>query len=570
MTTARLHSDAQGQDPALRWVLSFLRPHAGVLAVIALSSLVAVAIGLAQPTLTRLLIDDALYGRDARLLVGLCAAMVGLAVVNGAFGAWNRWLYIKVSSRVLFALREDLYRHLLTLSPRFFAGNRRGDLLTRLDGDVGEILRFAVDAPLAAFNAVILLVGALVLMLQLSPSLTALSLVILPAQFLFLRWMRPIVDRRTRTLRERSGDISTFLVETLGAVKLIQAMGAEKREQRRLHGLTDSYSADLLRLQLINFATGNIPALLGGIGNAAVFVTGGLMVLDGGFTLGALIAFSAYLGRATGPLQSLLSLYVGLRRARVSLDRVAELTRAQPDITSPPVPLPLPAHGGGTIVLEEVDFAHDPARPLLRQVSMTIAAGSKTVLVGDSGAGKSTLVDLLPRFADPQGGRILLDGRDLRQLDLGALRHRVAVMSQEVQLFAGSIGDNIRYGAPDCGPAEVERAARAAQLADTLARLPQGLDTPVGTDGARLSGGERQRIALARCLLRDPLVLVLDEPTSALDDDTAAELDLAVDRLFGHRTRIVITHRPQNHRHANAVWRLEDGRLHPMIAEACA
>lgn len=565
MTAAPQPRDARGRGAAIGWVLSFLRPHAAALSAIALSSLVAVGIGLAQPALTRLLIDDALGGRDAGLLVGLCAGMVGLALFNGLFGAWNRWLYIKVSSRVLFALREDLYGHLLTLSPRFFAGNRRGELLTRLDGDVGEVLRFAVDAPLAAFNAVILLAGALALMAQLSTELTALALLVLPVQFLFLRWMRPIVDRRTRALRERSGDISAFLVETLGMVKLIQAMGAEQDERRRLRHLTDAYSADLLRLQLVNFATGNIPAVLGGFGNALVFIAGGLMVLDGSFTLGALIAFSAYLGRATGPLQALLSLYVGLRRARVSLERVIALRQVRPDVAPPAAPMPIPPPSRrGAITLDGVEFAHDDADPLLRGISLSIAPGSKVVLVGPSGAGKSSLVDLLPRFADPQAGRILLDGCDLRRIDLADLRRQVAVMGQDVQLFAGTIADNIRFGCPAASSAEVERAARAAQLGDLLARLPQGLDSQVGSEGARLSGGERQRIALARCLLRDPLVLVLDEPSSALDDATAADLDAAIDRLFGQRTRIVVTHRPHHHANADAVWRLEEGRLHPL------
>lgn len=547
----------------VRWAWSFVAPHKATLAAIALTSLLGVGVGLAQPWVTKLLIDDALIGGDMRLLVTLSLGMVGIGIVSTALSAWNRWIYIKASGRILFAMRGRVHAHLLTLSPRFYARWKTGDLMSRLDGDIGEILRFAVDAPLAALNAVIVLTGALTLMLLLEPRLTALALVLLPLQILFLRWIRPIVDRRTRALRERSADVSSFLVRSLTAVKVVQAFRAERAETRRLDALGGSYLDDLLRLQMVNFTAGAVPGLFGSIGNALVFVAGGIMVLNGAFTLGGLIAFTAYLGRATGPTQSLLGLWVAVRRARVSLDRVMEILDAEPDVRDPAAPRRLPEHAPASVVLDQVTYRHAEA-PVLEDARLTIPAGSKAVIMGPSGTGKSTLVDLLHRHFDPQGGRVLLAGEDLRDLALADLRRTVAVMGQEVVLFPGSIADNIRLGAPEADDGAVEAAARAAQLGPLLDRLPQGLATPVGEAGALFSGGERQRIALARCLLVDPAVLVLDEPTSALDADTARALADEIDRLFSGRTRIVVTHRPDMLGGADAVWELRDGRFRPL------
>ncbi len=576
---------ARSTRDQVRWAWSFVAPHRATLVAIALTSLLGVGVGLAQPWITKLLIDDALIGGDLRLLVGLSLGMVGIGIASTALSAWNRWIYIRASGRILFAMRGRVHAHLLTLSPRFYARWKTGDLMSRLDGDIGEILRFAVDAPLAALNAVLVLAGALTLMLLLDPWLTALALALLPAQLLFLRWVRPIVDRRTRALRERADEVSSFLVRGLQAVKVVQAFRAEAAERRQLDRLGGRYLDDLLRLQMVNFAAGAVPGLFGSVGNALVFVVGGLMVLNGSFTLGGLIAFTAYLGRATGPLQSLLGLWVAVRRARVSLDRVMEILDAAPDVRDPPQPRRLADHAAASVVLDRVSFRHEADGPRSRHeadgsrshheadgplvldgASLEVRAGSKVVIVGASGAGKSTVVDLLHRHFDPEAGTVRIGWEDVRDLALADLRRQVAVMGQEVVLFPGTIADVLRLGAPEADDAAVDRAARAAQLGPLLDRLPLGLATPVGEAGALFSGGERQRMALARCLLLDPAVLVLDEPTSALDAATAAALAAEIDRLFAHRTRIVVSHRPDMLAGADAVWELRDGRFHRLPA----
>jgi ATP-binding cassette subfamily B protein len=363
-------------------------------------------------------------------------------------------------------------------------------------------------------------------------------------------------------VRERSADLSSFLIETLPAMKFIQAVAAETREARRLHGLGERYLADLLRLQLVQLTTSAVPGTLTSWSRAGIFLLGGYWVIEGSWLLGSLIAFSTYLGMATGPVQGLLGLYVAVQRTRVSLERVMELRREVPSVSVPTSPRALPAPLRGELRLERVTFVYpERQEPVLADASATIPAGRKVALSGPSGAGKTTLIDLILRHYDPQDGRILLDGIDLRELDPALLRRHVAVVSQDIVLFRGSLASNIRYARPEASDEQVADAAARAQLAELVAALPQGLDTPVGERGARLSGGQQQRVAIARALLQHPTILILDEATSAVDEATEAEVIAAVDRLFADRTRILISHRASTLAGADCHWHLCHGRL---------
>ena len=488
--------------------------------------------------------------------------MFAAAVVASLLGALNRWHYVDVSARILFALRAAVYAHLQRLSPIFYARRPGGDIMARLDGDVAEIQRFAVDSLLALVNGGIALLGALALMVSLSWQLSLVALVLLPAEFLFLRVMRRRVERRTRTVRERASDLTSFFFDTLPAMKFIQSVGAEGRMGGRLSDLQDLFRLDMLRLQMTNYVTGAVPGLMTSFSTALVFIAGGYMMIEGRLTLGTLIAFSAYLGRATGPLQTLLGLYVASRRARVSLDRVMEMRRERPAVESPATPWSLPPAAAGALHLEGVTFRYDgDSPPVLRGGAVAIPAGAKVGLAGESGVGKTTLIDLLQRHFDPDEGRILLDGVDLRALDLGELRRRVAVVAQDTVLFSGSVLDNIRFAAPDASEADVRRAAALARVDEFVEALSQGYETDIGQRGTALSGGQRQRLAIARALLQDPLVLVLDEATSAVDRETEIEITEAIDRLFPSVTRIIISHRPGALEGVDMVVELEDGRL---------
>ncbi|GAC1029203.1 ABC transporter ATP-binding protein [Pseudomonas sp. No.21] len=546
---------------ALAWLYGFVRPHGRAIAVLLGLSLCASLLVLAQPWLTKTLIDDGLLARDFGTLVQVALAMILVGLLGTALSGINRYLHTRLSGRVLFALRDDLYRHLQRLSPAFFGRKRLGDILSRLDGDVAEIQRFAVDSLFSAVSSVIGLVGAVALMLMLSWQLSLLLALLIPIEVLWLRWMRRKVEREVRSLRERSADVSSFLVETLPAMKFIQAAGAQQREARRLEGLGQGYMRQLLRVQVTEFFTHAVPGTLTSLSRACAFLIGGYWVIQGTWQLGALIAFSTYLGMAVGPVQSLLGLYVALQRMTVSLGRVMELQQEPVTVRQSDAPQPMP-EGRGALRLEGVHFAHEQrAGLLLDGVEADIPAGLKVAISGASGVGKSTLIDLLQRFYDPDRGRILLDGADLRELDLLALRRRIAVVSQDIVLFRGTLAENLAYAAPDASREAVEQVARLARLDGLIASLPLGLDNPLGERGQQLSGGQKQRIAIARALLQDPLILVLDEATSAVDEATERDVIAAIDQLFAGRTRILISHRPSTLAEADLAFRLEQGRL---------
>ncbi len=544
---------------SLRWLYSFVRPHRLAIAGLLGLSVCASALVLVQPWLTKLLIDDGLLARNFPMLVMIAGLMIVAGLLGTALSGINRYLHTRLSGRMLFALRDDLYRHLQTLSPSFYGQRRIGDLMSRLDGDVAEIQRFAVDSLFSAVSSVIGLVVAVAMLLTLSWKLSLLALVLIPLDVLWLRWMRRKVERDVRQLRERSADMSSFMVETLPVMKFIQSAGQQQREARRLETLGQGYMSQLLRLQVTEFFTQAVPGTLTSLSRACAFLIGGYWVVQGTWQLGALIAFSTYLGMAVGPVQSLLGLYVAIQRMTVSLGRVMELRGEQPTVLTPATPRAMPT--GGDLWFDNVHFAHPGRQSTLRGIEARIPYGMKVALSGGSGVGKSTLIDLLQRHHDPQSGRVLLGDVDLRELDLFQLRRRIAIVSQDIVLFRGSLADNLAYAAPDASREAIADVARLAQLDSLIESLPEGLDSPLGERGQQLSGGQKQRIAIARALLQDPLILVLDEATSAVDEATEREVIDAIDRLFAGRTRILISHRPSTLADADLRFELLDGVL---------
>lgn len=544
---------------ALRWLYSFVRPHRLAIAGLLGLSVCASSLVLVQPWLTKLLIDDGLLAKNFPMLVLVAGLMILAGLLGTALSGINRYLHTRLSGRILFSLRDDLYRHLQTLSPSFYGQRRIGDLMSRLDGDVAEIQRFAVDSLFSAVSSVVGLVVAVAMLLTLSWKLSLLALVLIPLDILWLRWMRRKVERDVRQLRERSADMSSFMVETLPVIKFIQSAGQQQRESRRLESLGQGYMSQLLRLQVTEFFTQAVPGTLTSLSRACAFLIGGYWVVQGTWQLGALIAFSTYLGMAVGPVQSLLGLYVAIQRMTVSLGRVMELRGEEPTVLTPVEPKPMPT--SGELRFDDVHFSH-PGRPTtLRGIEARIPYGLKVALSGGSGVGKSTLIDLLQRHHDPQAGRVLLGEVDLRELDLFQLRRRIAVVSQDIVLFRGSLADNLAYAVPDASREAIAEVARLAQLDSLIESLPEGLDSPLGERGQQLSGGQKQRIAIARALLQDPLILVLDEATSAVDEATEREVIEAIDRLFAGRTRILISHRPSTLADADVRFELLDGVL---------
>lgn len=560
---------------AVRWLWPYLRPRLPALGAVAALAVVASLLSIALPYLTKEIVDQGLLARDFHRLAQLCLAILALAVAGFAIGALNRWLYVRVSADVLFALREDLYAHLVSLPPTIQRRRTVGDLVTRLDGDVAEIQRFGTDTVLAFVNGALALGATAAIMIYMNWRLALIAAAALPLQLALRQVARPWITARTRAVREQTSAIAQFLYETLAATKAIQGYGAEAHESSRLARLNRAYLARLLAQQMLNFTVGGVSNLLSHGATAAVFLVGGYGVIHGETSVGTLVAFVAYMARGTGSAVSLLNLVTAYQRARVSLDRVRELLEldapATPTVIATPtvVAAPAPAAAApscerrrGELRLERVRLGTAICgRTLLADTTLSIEAGTKIVIHGESGVGKSTLVDALCRFVPLDAGRILLDGRDIATTEPHALRRAVAVLVTEPVIFRASLFDNLRYGRFDAPESEVLRAARRAGV-DTIAeRLPAGYAALLGEHGRELSTGERQRIALVRALLRDPDVLVLDEALANLDAAAAVGLLHAIDEQFADRTRIVVTHAPARVPTPDAVYELRDATL---------
>jgi ATP-binding cassette subfamily B protein len=502
-----------------------------------------------------------LLGRQFDRIVIACVGMLALALVGTLLGGLHRAIYVRASGRVLFSLRRAIYAHLLRVSPRRLDAVPTGDLVTRLDGDVAEVQRFGTDSAAALIGSVLSLLVVGAVMVRLSWRLSLLVVALLPLQLLVRHYARPRVEQTTRDVREAASGISGFLIETLGAARAVQAAAAESIEVARLGLLGEDYLRRVVRSQLVGYMTGAAATLLGNLATAAVFLFGGWAVLQGEFSVGSLVAYVAYLGRTSGSATSIVGLYTGYQRARVSLGRVGELM-ALPEVHRHDVAIPIPTTAAGRLELRQVTVrSQRGTQAVLDAIDLVIPAGTKVVLGGASGAGKSTLGDVLRRFVDPDGGHVLLDGQDLACYQLEAVRGRIVVVEHSPVLFRGRIADNIRYGHPDADDAAVRAAATRAGLDEFIRSLEAGYSTRVGEGGAGLSTGQCQRIAIARAVLADPLVVVLDEATSGLDAGTARGIHEALDAAFAHRTRIVITHRSGDVERADLRLELEDGRL---------
>ncbi|HVO48411.1 MAG TPA: ABC transporter ATP-binding protein [Steroidobacteraceae bacterium] len=573
-----------------RWLWPYVRRQLPALSVVLLLTLISSALAIALPYLSKLIIDRGLLARNFPLLVELCLTVVALAALSFLIGGFTRWLYVRASGRMLFALRENVYAHLLSLPPSFFRKRPTGDLVTRLDGDVAEIQRFSTDTLLAFVNGVLLLAGAAIIMVAMSWQLALVAAAVLPLQLAVRRWARPLIAKRTRALREQASSVAQFLFETLSNVKGIQGAVTEDHERQRLTGLNQTYLSRLLSVQIVSYVLGGISGLLSHMATASVFVYGGYRVIEGDVTVGTLVAFLAYLSRGTGSAVSLLNLYTAYQRAVVSLDRVEELL-AQPAGTEN-VPQPrrageiegegrggarggahrrLPDASGGALSLHGVTLGRATCgAELLSDCSLDIPRGSKVVIHGASGVGKSTLVDALRRFVPVDAGCILLDGADIREYDLPALRRSIEVLSSQPLIFRGTVLENLRYGNFDSPEESVLEAARRAGVTDVVELLPEGFATLVGSGGHGLSTGQCQRIAVARAIVRRPSVIVLDEALTNLDAESSQALQDVIDEQFGHCTRIIVSHAPARVLRPDLILEMREGRLLPSSAHAHA
>ena len=548
------------RDPHLRRALAYVRPYAGALVPVVLISTAGTALGLALPYLSKAMIDDAILGGDFPLLLRIAGLFVGITILGFVANVASGMRYTRVSARILFDMRLALYRHLQRLSPRFYARTPLGDIVSRINNDIAEIQRVTADAALGLFGNVLFLFGTVGMLVWLDARLFLVGLVALPPSLWALVRYRRRLEGRVRRVRERSADIGSFLIETVQGMRAVVAANAQGREAKRFARHNDRFVDALMSMRWFTYLAGGLPGLLLQTGTAAVFLYGGYRVITEATTLGTFVAFMAYQMRLLFPVQALMGLYANLASARASLGRVHELFDTPPEVVEAEGAARLD-RAEGALVLDDVRLGHGRGEEVLAGVSLEIPAGQVVALVGASGSGKSTIADLLSRQLDPDGGRVLLDGRDMRTLALADVRQLVAVVEQDPFIFHASIAENVRYAKPGASDLEVAGALRAAALDGLMVSLPDGADTVVGERGRQLSAGERQRVAVARAFLADPAVLVFDEATGALDPASETRVLEGYAALMRGRTTVLITHRPELARRAERVAVIRDGRV---------
>lgn len=538
------------------WV--YLRPYSRRLVLVLVVSLAGTALSLVQPFISKLLIDKALLQKDFHALVRI-AGLLFLATVAGfGLNIFSSYRYVTVSAAMLFDMRLALFRHLQELSPRFYVRYRLGDLMSRLNNDMGEVQRVSADTLLSILSNVVFFIGSVVLMLVLNWRLFLVSVALVPACLWTFAHYQKKLTALTKQLRERSADLGSWFVDTILGMRVVVSLRASEHEVVRFRQRNDAFVETMLGVQVASFFTGALPGTILTASTSIVFLYGGYQIIAGTMTIGTMVAFMAYQARLLSPIQNLMGLTSNLASARVSLGRIFELMDTAPEVLEQRDALRLTGVRD-SIRLENVSIRYD-RHPVLRDVSLEIPAGSFCAVLGPSGVGKSTLADLLVRFLDPDQGRVLVDGVDIRQLSLEDLRRHVVLVDQSPFLFNASIAENIGYAFTGATQEMIEQAANEAGLAEFIARLPEGFQTITGERGLAVSVGERQRIALARALLRRPSVLILDEPTAALDAETEGLVASNLRGALRGGTLIVITHRPALAALADAVITIQNGK----------
>ena len=549
---------------SLSIVWRYATRYPGQLAIALLALLVTSATTLAIPWTFRSVIDKGFaHGTNTqhidRAFYGLFGLVAVLAVATALRFYFVSWLGERTVADVRMAVQANLMR----LAPRWFEENRPSEVASRLTADTAQI-EIAVGTTVSvALRNLLMGIGGIVSLFLLAPKLAGSLLLGIPIVVLPMVLLGRRVRTHSRSSQDRIADIGAMAVETLSAMKVVQAFGQEGREQARFADAVDqSFATAKRRIRIRATMTAMVIGLLFGAVTLLLWSTVS-DVAAGRLSGGSLTAFIFTAGLVTGAFGALTEVYGDLLRAAGAADRLAELLAERPEIAAPANPVPLPEPARGALAFEGVTFCY-PTRPevaALSDFSLAVRPGETVAVVGPSGAGKSTLFQLAERFYDPEEGRVAIDGVDLRDADPAAVRARIALVPQDTAIFAASARDNLRYGRWDASDDELWTAAEAANAAAFLRALPEGLDTFMGEGGARLSGGQRQRLTIARALLRDAPILLLDEATSALDAESERLVQAALDRLMADRTTLVIAHRLATVRAADRIVVMDGGHI---------
>jgi len=542
-------------------LLQYVRPYTKWMVLSIIMLLISVSLGLILPLVIRNLVDIVLVDKNFTRLNQLAIGLFVVFILQGLASFVNQIALAFVGENVVADIRVQVYSHLQLLSLKYFTDNRTGEIVSRVTNDVILLQNAVTDNLVALLRQAITLIGAAILLFVLDWRLTLIILAGIPFVTLTMVWLGRKIRRESTAVQDALAQGANVLEETISGVRIVKSFAREEYEIARFSArVTDIFDAAMRRAK-IGAVLGPI---IGFMAFASITITlwfGSYEVIQGRLTAGDLVAYLVYTMMVAAPIASLAGLYAQFQAAIGATERLFDLLDTESDIVSlPDAPL-LPAVQG-EVVFEDVSFAYSTAVAVLRSVSFTARPGQVIALVGPSGAGKSTLVSLIPRFWDVDNGRVVIDGHDIREVNLRSLREQIGIVPQETTLFSDTVYNNIRYGKLDATREEVEAAARAANAHEFILHdLAEGYDTPVGERGVKLSGGQRQRVAIARAVLKDPRILILDEATSSLDSESESLVQEALERLMEGRTSFVIAHRLSTVVNADWVLVLNEGQI---------
>jgi ATP-binding cassette subfamily B protein len=518
-------------------------------------------VGLTQPQVLRLAVDDLYRGVTADKLGRYALLLFTIAIVSGLFKYWMRLRVIGVSRQIEFDLRNDLFTHLQRLPAQYFQRERTGEIMSRATNDLSAVRMMLGPGLMYLVNTLVVALVSLAFMLSISPRVTLYALLPLPLVSFSVWFFGSRIHRRFEAIQEQFASLSARVQENLAGVRVVRAFAREQGELDEFHTLNKEYLAR--NLSLIKTSGVFYPALgfLSGVASLLALYLGGREVVAGRMTIGQFVAFTVYLGMLNWPMVALGWVINLFQRGLASWRRILEILDAPVEIASAPDAVPIVACAG-EIEFRRLTFAYPGSRtPALRDVSFTVPAGRTFALVGRTGAGKSTLLALLSRTFDPPPGTVFLDGRDVRALDLASLRAQIAWAPQDTFLFSATVAENIAYGVDEVREHEVARAAGVARLHEDVLGFPEGYATRVGERGITLSGGQKQRAAIARALLRDAPVLLLDDSLSSVDTHTEAAILEGLRGEMRGRTTLLVSHRVSTVREADGIVVLDDGEI---------